>query len=111
MPEMGLSGLMSGEGKQPAASRSRSSALPRLYAVWGAKNPGHPVVNVTFEIECKAVTRLPLGIRWSSGPQGASTVVTVTLTVAPSTRATLGLSTQNISFTATQGSAALTQQL
>jgi hypothetical protein len=31
MPEMGLSGLMSGEGKQPAASRSRSSALPRLY--------------------------------------------------------------------------------
>ena len=29
-------GLMSGEGKQPAASRSRSSALPRLYqkAVW-----------------------------------------------------------------------------
>ena len=31
MLEMGLSGLMSGEGKQPAASRSRSSALPRLY--------------------------------------------------------------------------------
>jgi hypothetical protein len=32
MLEMGMSGLMSGEGKQPAASRSRSSALPRLYA-------------------------------------------------------------------------------
>ncbi len=31
MLEMGLSGLMSGEGKPPAASRSRSSALPRLY--------------------------------------------------------------------------------
>jgi hypothetical protein len=28
---MGLSGLMSGEGKPPAAVRSRSSALPRLY--------------------------------------------------------------------------------
>jgi len=32
MPEMGTSGLMSGEGKPPAASRSRPSALPRLYA-------------------------------------------------------------------------------
>src|ERR1039457_234740 len=32
MLEMGTSGLMSGEGKQPAASRSRPSALPRLYA-------------------------------------------------------------------------------
>jgi len=32
MLEMGTSGLMSGEGKPPAASRSRSSALPRLYA-------------------------------------------------------------------------------
>jgi hypothetical protein len=31
MLEMGLSGLMSGEGKPPAASRSRSSAFPRLY--------------------------------------------------------------------------------
>jgi len=28
---LGTSGLMSGEGKPPAASRSRSSALPRLY--------------------------------------------------------------------------------
>src|SRR5712691_12793139 len=27
-----MSGSMSGEGKPPAASRSRSSALPRLYA-------------------------------------------------------------------------------
>jgi len=33
MLETGTSGLMSGEGKPPAASRSRSSALPRLYAV------------------------------------------------------------------------------
>src|SRR5579871_4697482 len=32
MLEMGLSGFMSGAGKQSAASRSRSSALPRLYA-------------------------------------------------------------------------------
>jgi len=32
MLETGTSGLMSGEGKPPAASRSRSSALPRLYA-------------------------------------------------------------------------------
>jgi hypothetical protein len=31
MLETGTSGLMSGEGKPPAASRSRSSALPRLY--------------------------------------------------------------------------------
>ena len=31
MLEMGTSGLMSGEGKPPAASRPRSSALPRLY--------------------------------------------------------------------------------
>src|SRR5260370_28295586 len=31
MLEMGTSGLMSGEGKQPAACRPRSSALPRLY--------------------------------------------------------------------------------
>ena len=38
MLEMGLSGLMSGEGKQPAASRSRSSALPRLYARSGGWN-------------------------------------------------------------------------
>ena len=33
MLEMGTSGLMSGEGKPPAASRSRSSALPRLYGL------------------------------------------------------------------------------
>src|SRR5712691_4230423 len=32
MFEMNTSSLMSGEGKPPAASRSRSSALPRLYA-------------------------------------------------------------------------------
>jgi hypothetical protein len=32
MLEMGTSGSMSGEGKPPAASRSRSSALPRLYS-------------------------------------------------------------------------------
>jgi DNA modification methylase len=32
MLEMGMSGLMSGEGKPPAASRPRLSALPRLYA-------------------------------------------------------------------------------
>src|ERR1035441_8055786 len=31
MLEMGTSSLMSGEGKPPAASRSRPSALPRLY--------------------------------------------------------------------------------
>ena len=31
MLEMGTSGLMSGEGKPPAACRSRPSALPRLY--------------------------------------------------------------------------------
>jgi len=31
MLEMGTSGLMSGEGKPPAACRPRSSALPRLY--------------------------------------------------------------------------------
>src|SRR6266849_1642785 len=31
MFEMDTSSLMSGEGKPPAASRSRSSALPRLY--------------------------------------------------------------------------------
>ena len=31
MLEMGMSGLMSGEGKPPAACRSRLSALPRLY--------------------------------------------------------------------------------
>src|ERR1022692_4871363 len=31
MLEMGTSGLMSGEGKQPAACRSRPSARPRLY--------------------------------------------------------------------------------
>jgi hypothetical protein len=31
MLETGTSGLMSGEGKPPAASRSRFSALPRLY--------------------------------------------------------------------------------
>jgi len=40
MLETGTSGLMSGEGKQPAASRSRSSALPRLYAVLGDGVPG-----------------------------------------------------------------------
>src|SRR5436189_3396588 len=33
MLETGTSGLMSGEGKPPAASRSRSSALPRLYEI------------------------------------------------------------------------------
>jgi len=32
MLEMGTSGLMSGEGKQPSANRLRSRALPRLYA-------------------------------------------------------------------------------
>jgi hypothetical protein len=31
MLEIGTSGLTSGEGKPPAAIRSRSSALPRLY--------------------------------------------------------------------------------
>jgi hypothetical protein len=34
MLEMGTSGSMSGEGKPSAASRSRSSALPRLYGVF-----------------------------------------------------------------------------
>ena len=33
MLEMGTSGLMSGEGKPPAACRPRSSALPRLYRI------------------------------------------------------------------------------
>jgi RND family efflux transporter MFP subunit len=33
MLEIGTSGLMSGEGKPPAAIRSRSSALPRLYPI------------------------------------------------------------------------------
>ena len=32
MLETGTSGLMSGDGKQPVTNRSRSSALPRLYA-------------------------------------------------------------------------------
>lgn len=40
-----------------------------------------------------------------------SSTVAVTLTVAASTPAALGISTQNASFTATQGSGALTQQL
>jgi hypothetical protein len=31
MLETGMSGLMSEEGKRPAASRSRHRALPRLY--------------------------------------------------------------------------------
>ena len=35
MREIRTSGLMSGEGKPPAASRSRSSALPRLYFLIG----------------------------------------------------------------------------
>jgi hypothetical protein len=35
MREICMSGSMSGEGKPPAASRSRSSALPRLYAPEG----------------------------------------------------------------------------
>jgi len=33
MLEMGTSGLMSGEGKQPSANRLRSRALPRLYQI------------------------------------------------------------------------------
>ena len=33
MLETGTSGLMSGEGKPPVAIRSRSRALPRLYAM------------------------------------------------------------------------------
>jgi hypothetical protein len=35
MFEMDTSSLMSGEGKPPAACRSRPSALPRLYAWMG----------------------------------------------------------------------------
>src|ERR1700693_1321434 len=38
MREIRTSGLMSGEGKPPAASRSRSSALPRLY-FWRRQTP------------------------------------------------------------------------
>src|SRR5580658_335503 len=34
MLQLGTSGLMSGEGKPPAASRFRSSALPRLYTYY-----------------------------------------------------------------------------
>jgi len=41
----------------------------------------------------------------------STSTVTVTLTVSAPTPATLGLSTQSVSFTATQGSAPLTQQL
>ena len=41
----------------------------------------------------------------------STTTVAVTLTVQPGTPAALGIDTQNVSFTATQGSGALTQQL
>jgi uncharacterized protein (TIGR03437 family) len=41
----------------------------------------------------------------------AISAVAVTVTVSAGTPATLGVSTQNVSFTATEGSAALTQQL
>ena len=41
MLEMGMSGLMSGEGKPPAASRSRSSALPRLYVSFAKNGSGN----------------------------------------------------------------------
>jgi len=44
MLETGTSGLMSGEGKPPAASRSRSSALPRLYLSMATLTPGRRVV-------------------------------------------------------------------
>jgi len=49
MFEMDTSSLMSGEGKQPAASRFRPSALPRLYARY---LPGPPCV--------KLLARLPI---------------------------------------------------
>src|ERR1017187_6921708 len=43
---MDTSSLMSGEGKPPAASRSRPSALPRLYGFWatvpGPRSPAAP---------------------------------------------------------------------
>jgi uncharacterized protein (TIGR03437 family) len=41
----------------------------------------------------------------------STTTVAVTLTVLPGTTATLGINTSNVSFTANQGSVALTQQL
>jgi len=40
MLEMGTSGLMSGEGKPPAACWFRSSALPRLYRCPRVRNYG-----------------------------------------------------------------------
>jgi hypothetical protein len=42
---MGTSGLMSGEGKPPAASRSRSSALPRLYT-----SDSFPLTLVSYQL-------------------------------------------------------------
>jgi len=52
MREIRMSGSMSGEGKPPAASRSRSSALPRLYS-WrfDKPNPSFRVLETIYRFK------------------------------------------------------------
>ena len=49
MSEMDTSSLMSGEGKPPAACRSRPSALPRLYGHAG------PASARIYGVECDLI--------------------------------------------------------
>jgi len=50
MREIRMSGSMSGEGKPPAACRSRSSALPRLYAFDDSVGRWHQKLCESFSI-------------------------------------------------------------
>src|ERR1035437_6891123 len=61
MFEMDTSSLMSGEGKQPAASRFRPSALPRLYAA--------KPVPLKMAITCVIRTLSAGAQRWATRPE------------------------------------------
>jgi hypothetical protein len=87
MREICMSGSMSGEGKPPAASRSRSSALPRLYAglgdaahVWCAIKSSHLGENehkpLVINVRCSSVVLYP-----ESGQQGPSRIMSPTVGV------------------------------
>jgi hypothetical protein len=73
MLEIGTSGLMSGEGKPPAASRSRFGALPRLYSTQAAEKKFEYMLRRELEaplpqecLDIMAETRAALRAKWEA---------------------------------------------
>jgi uncharacterized protein (TIGR03437 family) len=104
-----------------AASFQAAPASLSFSGVVGGSAPGAQTINLSSSIAGLSFTASAsaawLSVSPSSGSMAApyavpsTATVAVTFTIQPGTPAALGVDTQNVGFTATQGSGALTQQI